>query len=170
MDKDRFEADVSSVDASGDSGTNQMPRTCSVCNHIRRDEIDNALLAGEALRDIAGRVSIPKSALHRHKLHLSATLVKAKESEQVARADGLLDQLIELTNEARRLKQKAEAKRDYRTALTAVRELVRIVEMIARINGELKDSQINVINMKLDEQSATRVAEIWLARHNHGQP
>jgi hypothetical protein len=147
-----------------------MPRTCSVCNDIRRDEIDRALLAGESLRDIAGRIPIAKSALHRHnKLHLPATLVKAQECEQVARADGLLEQLIELTNEARSLKQKAEAKKDYRTALAAVRELCRIVELVARINGELKDSQINVINMKLDEQTATRVAEIWLARHNHGQ-
>lgn len=147
-----------------------MPRTCSVCNDIRRDEIDRALLAGEPLRDIAGRVPIAKSALHRHKLHLSATLVKAQESEQVARADGLLDQLIELTNEARRLKQKAEAKKDYRTALAAVRELCRIVELVARINGELKDSQINVVNVRLDERSATRVAEIWLARHCPEQP
>jgi hypothetical protein len=111
-----------------------------------------------------------KSALHRHKLHLPAALTKAREAEQVARADGLLEQLIELTDEARRLKQKAEAKKDYRTALAAVRELCRIVELVARINGELKESQINVVNVRLDEPSATRVAEIWLARHNHEQP
>lgn len=142
-----------------------MSRTCTVCNHLRRNEIDEALLAGEPLRDIAGRIPIAKSALHRHKIHLPATLVKARQSEEVSHANGLLRQLIELTNEARRLQQKAEKKKDYRTALAAVRELCRIVELVAKINGELKGSQINVVNVSLDERSATRIAEVWLARH-----
>jgi hypothetical protein len=143
-----------------------MPRTCSICNHMRRDEIDKALLAGESLRDIAGRVPVAKSALHRHKLHLSATLVKARDSEEIAHADGLLEQLRELTVEARHIKEKAEARKDYRTALAAVRELCRIVELVAKLRGEIDGrAEINVMNLQLDTETARRIGETFLSRH-----
>lgn len=45
-----------------------MPQTCSVCKHPERAAIDSALVAGEPLRDIAGRFSLGKSSLARHKL------------------------------------------------------------------------------------------------------
>jgi hypothetical protein len=40
-----------------------------------------------------------------------------------------------------------------------VRELCRIVELVAKINGEIKDSQINIMNVRLDERSATLACE-----------
>ena len=147
-----------------------MPKTCTICCHERRDEIDRALMAGEPLRDITGRVQIAKSALHRHKQHLSATLVKARESQDVAHADQLLEQLRELTIEARRIKQKAEAKKDYRTALAAVRELSRIVEIVAKIRGEIDTrAEVNVMNLRLDAETAKRIGETFLARHQRLQ-
>lgn len=143
-----------------------MPRTCSICNHRSRDEIDKALLAGEALRDIAGRVPVAKSALHRHKGHLSDTLVKAREVERVSHANSLLEQLIELTADARGLKQRAEAKKDYRTALAAVRELCRIVELMAKLTGQLEShSETKILNVTLDADTARRISETFLARH-----
>ena len=30
-----------------------MPRTCTICTHAQRQEIDSALLSGDSLRDIA---------------------------------------------------------------------------------------------------------------------
>jgi hypothetical protein len=44
-----------------------MPRRCTICDHPTRDAIDQALVAGQALRDIAGHYHLSKSALARHK-------------------------------------------------------------------------------------------------------
>jgi hypothetical protein len=44
-----------------------MPRRCTICDHPTRDAIDQALIAGQALRDIAGHYRLSKSALARHK-------------------------------------------------------------------------------------------------------
>jgi hypothetical protein len=44
-----------------------MPRRCTICDHPTRDAIDRALVAGQALRDIAGQYHLSKSALARHK-------------------------------------------------------------------------------------------------------
>jgi hypothetical protein len=44
-----------------------VPRTCSVCGHPQRPEIDQALAAQESYRDIAGRFGTSKFALQRHR-------------------------------------------------------------------------------------------------------
>ena len=44
-----------------------MPQTCTVCGHPDRATIDQDLRSGTALRDIAGRYALSKSALARHK-------------------------------------------------------------------------------------------------------
>ena len=48
-----------------------MPRSCSICQHPDRQAIHQALGAGEALRTIATRWSVSKTALLRHRdMHL----------------------------------------------------------------------------------------------------
>lgn len=44
-----------------------MPRRCTICDHPTREAIDQALVAGQPLRDIAGHYRLSKSALARHK-------------------------------------------------------------------------------------------------------
>jgi hypothetical protein len=43
-----------------------MPRTCTICRNNERQAIDSALVPGEALRTIADRWSVSKTALIRH--------------------------------------------------------------------------------------------------------
>ncbi len=50
-----------------------MPRTCTVCSHANRNEIETALSNGTALRDIAARHAVTSSSLFRHKNHSKAT-------------------------------------------------------------------------------------------------
>jgi hypothetical protein len=143
-----------------------MPRTCTICNHAQRNEIDRALLAGEAFRNIAQRVSVSPTALFRHQQHIPTALAKANDAALVAHGDDLLAQLGELTAEAQRIKQKAEAAGDYRTALAAVRELCRIVELVAKLRGELDErAQHNELHLHMPEDRALRVAEAFIARH-----
>ena len=85
-----------------------MPRICSICTHPQRERIDKALLAGQPLREITGRVPIRKSALHWHKQDLQTTLAQAQTAEGALRGDSLLEDLQGLAAEANRLKQKAE--------------------------------------------------------------
>jgi hypothetical protein len=100
--------------------------------------------------------------------HLPRALVKAKDATDVTQADTLLGKITQLEEEARRLGKKAEDDGDLRTAMTAIRELVRIVELLAKIQGELKEpggTTVNVVYVnalgKSDKQGApTARAEI----------
>jgi len=120
-----------------------VPQLCSVCTHPDRAAIDAALVAGGSLRDIAGRHGVSKSAVDRHRdQHLPARLVKAREAEDVGQADTLLGQLQQLQTDARRIGRKAEDGGDLRTALAGIRELVRIVEITAKMVGELDERPV----------------------------
>jgi hypothetical protein len=70
--------------------------------------------------------------------------------KEVAHGDSLLAQLRDLTAEAQRLKATAERAGDYRAALAAVRELCRIVELMAKLSGELDShSETKILNVTL---------------------
>ena len=124
-----------------------MPRRCTVCEHEKVEEINKALLEGVSLRDLAGRYSVSKTALHRHKeSHLPAKLVKAQEAREIAKADTLLDQVAGLRDKALSILAKAEQAGDLRTALQGVREAKGCLEPLARLQGELQErTTVNVL-------------------------
>jgi len=124
-----------------------LPRKCSICEHPQAEEINTALLNGVSLRNIAERYSVSKTALHRHKeSHLPADLVKAKEAQEVAKADSLLDQVAELRDKALAILAKAEQAGDLRTALQGIKEARGCLELLAKLQGELQErTTVNVL-------------------------
>jgi hypothetical protein len=63
-----------------------------VCDHPESHSIDETLVTGASYRSVAKRFELSESAVYRHKTeHLPAHLLKAKEAEEAARADDLLD-------------------------------------------------------------------------------
>ncbi len=62
-----------------------MPRACSVCIHINRESIDDALRVGDtSLRTIARRWFVSKSALIRHKnAHLRMSIGTPAATEAI---------------------------------------------------------------------------------------
>jgi hypothetical protein len=143
-----------------------MPRKCSLCIHDERQEIEQSLLSGDSYRTIAQRFAVSRDAVGRHRRHLPAALAHAREAKEITRGDSLVGQLRDLTSEAERLKEKAEQAGDYRTALAAVRELCRIVELVAKMTGELDShTETKILNVTLDAETARRISETFLARH-----
>ena len=125
-----------------------MPRTCTVCIHKQLSEINAALLRNEAYRSVAKRFGASESAVYRHQQeHLPAALMKAKDAAELVQADSLMEKIAQLEQEARRLGRKAEDAGDLRTAMAAVRELVRIVELLAKTQGELKEPSGTTVNV-----------------------
>jgi ABC-type protease/lipase transport system fused ATPase/permease subunit len=114
-----------------------MPRTCTVCPH-HRDEIDRLLLAGTPLRNIAKQFSLSSASLFRHNTHMSKVLSNARQEAEILRADGLMEQLNHLWTETARLTQKAEQRKDLRTALAGVREKSRLLEPVMRVAVEMR--------------------------------
>ncbi len=124
-----------------------MPRTCTICGHGERPAIDAALVAGEPLRNIAARFGTSATALFRHRAeHIPGTLALAKEAGEAAHADDLLGQLRDLQGRTMRILALAESGQDGPTALKAIGEARRNLELLAKLLGELRDGPtVNVL-------------------------
>lgn len=142
---------------------------CAVCtDDEKRAEIDAAHIAGASIRELAKRFARSKDTVQKHvRFHIPAATQRAVAAAHVREADhgdSILAEVGGLQSEARRLQSRAEGKRDYRTAIAALRELVRLVELKARLLGELRDREINVTNVQIDPATAERMATVFLAR------
>lgn len=117
---------------------------CHSCSHPEREAIDRALVAGEPPRRVlAARYGIAKSSLGDHaRNHLSAALRGA--IARTTREDGLLGSFEDLVKDVRRLQRKAEAARDFPTALQAIRELTRLLELAVAHQPKRPEAPVRV--------------------------
>lgn len=148
-----------------------MSRTCTACTHPDRSEIDRALLAGAPLRRIADRVSLSATSLFRHRTHIETALAEATAASSAQVATGLAQKLAELSTRARRLSDAAEKGGDLWTALGGVRELARILEIEARVAGQIQETQVNIdlTGFKLEGSSSRDVSGLISERFNGAQ-
>lgn len=141
-----------------------MSRKCSICNHNRRQEIERALLRGESHHAVAQQFTISRGAVARHLKHVSTALTQAQEVEEDGKS--ILRRVGELILQAEQVKARANREGDYRTALAALREMTRLVELQARLTGELQEKhETKIVNLTFDAETARRVTETFLARH-----
>jgi hypothetical protein len=125
-----------------------MPRRCTVCDHPERHGIDEALVSGTPYRSVAKRFGLSESAVYRHKTeHLPAHLLKAREVEEAARADELLDQVRYLQRHALGILERAEKAGDLRTALAAISQARGNLELLGKLAGELDERPIVNLNV-----------------------
>ncbi|HXP68168.1 MAG TPA: hypothetical protein VOA88_02695 [Candidatus Dormibacteraeota bacterium] len=93
-------------------------------------------------------------------------LTQAQELREVEGSRSILIQLRELRIQVEQIRARADRAGDYRTSLLAVREKTRLVELEARLTGELNERpQTKILNFTLDAETARRMTETFLARH-----
>lgn len=126
-----------------------MPRSCTVCSHPKREEIDRALVEGVSAAEISGRYrTLGERAVRRHRSnHLPAKLVMAEKAAEVAEADDLLEQVGDLQRRALAILDRAEEAGELRTALSAIREARGNLELLAKLLGELDERPVVNLNV-----------------------
>ena len=125
-----------------------MPRACSICSHEHRDAMEDAFIAGQAKRRIASQHGVTERAVRYHmREHLPALLALARDAERAARADTLLDRMEALQSQTLAI---LDAPEDQRTALAAIREARRNLELIGEATKEL--DRAGTINLSLNPE------------------
>jgi len=115
-----------------------MPRRCTVCDHPQIHSIDETLVTGAPYRSVARRFGLSESSVYRHKTeHLPAQLLKAREVEEVAQTDDLLEQVRHLQAHALDILERAEKVGDLRTALSAISQ-ARVTIVLVAVRGRLQ--------------------------------
>ena len=145
-----------------------LGRQCTICNHPQRGEIDKALVAGVAYRRIAAEYGVSDGSLRRHKKngHIAEQIAKvakkkeikqageiqaailAQEVQEVMDAGTILAEVSHLKARALTILDRAEVE-GTREACMALREVRGIVELLAKIQGQLSDAP--TVNITLIE-------------------
>ena len=114
-----------------------MARQCTVCAHTDAKKINKQLVEGVALDTLASTYKLTKAALHRHQQHIPKQLVRAQEAREVASADVLMGRVANLNTKAEDVYKRALKADNLSVAIGAIRELRGILELYAKITGEL---------------------------------
>jgi hypothetical protein len=128
-----------------------MGRTCTICSHDERHQINVALVQREPYRHIASRHNISTGALQRHsREHLPALLVKACEAIERNDAEDLAGEVIKVKEDVHRLKEKAEDEGDIRAALLGCDKALKALELQAKIEQLIQTTPIYNIHMNTE--------------------
>jgi hypothetical protein len=152
-----------------------VARTCTICTHHRRDSMDKLLLRGEQLKTVACRYSVSEDALGRHKKHMQLVIAKAAsliEQKDLAYGSALMAEIGRIRADAERLQLESERRQDVRGALRAIHERLAIVELEAKLSGQI-DTQKNVtINVQTisPEEAVEYARDILELFGNSGMP
>jgi hypothetical protein len=109
--------------------------------------MDKLLLRGEQLTSVASRYSVSEDALGRHKKHMQLVIAKAAamvEQKDVAYGSALMAEIGRIRADAERLQLESERRQDVRGALRAIHERLAVVELEAKLSGQIDTSQKNV--------------------------
>ncbi|HEY1387189.1 MAG TPA: hypothetical protein VGF38_01495 [Ktedonobacterales bacterium] len=123
-----------------------MPRTCTVCSHSQRAQIDAALVSGTPYRDIAGRFQVSKTAVERHREHIPVAISKSQEAREEAQALDVVKQLQAINGATLAVLKEARASGNPDLALRAIDRIQRQIELQAKLLGDLDDRpQVNIL-------------------------
>ena len=121
-------------------------RTCSICNHPDRGEIDKALVTrSTSYRNVSERYGVSVRALSRHKANHLPRLVEAAKASEAAQAvtsgAALIDELDSLLNRALAILEAAEETGQLKVALQAIREARETIKICAdlAVTAELEE-------------------------------
>jgi hypothetical protein len=107
--------------------------------------MEDAFIVGQAKRRIASQHGVTERAVRYHmREHLPALLALARDAERAARADSLLDRMEALQSQTLAI---LDAPEDQRTALAAIAQARRNLELIGEVTREL--DRAGTINLEL---------------------
>jgi hypothetical protein len=127
-----------------------MPRTCTVCSHPKRGEIDAALVRGVSSYELETNYSeLTRSSIERHATngHIPAKLLKAQEREDVRQALDVVQQLKAVNSASWGVLQQARQAGEPNLVLRAVDRVQKQLELQAKLLGDLDERPvINILN------------------------
>jgi hypothetical protein len=123
-----------------------MPRTCTICTHPERAEIESQIVAGVPYRNIAKQYGNSPAALVRHvSEHISQEIQASQVAKEEAQALDVVKQLREVNAVTLAIMKEARADKKNGMALFAIDRVQKQLELQAKLLGDINDRpQINI--------------------------
>ena len=136
-----------------------MARSCRICNHPKRLEIDKELVTGKSKTEIARNFDVPYHSLEYHeKSHLSRQLAQAMNKKQGIEGLNLLEQLEEIITKAKQIFDRNYANGKDDIALRALAEQRGTLDLLCRIAQTLYS--IKALEMHQTQREETEALDL----------
>jgi len=135
-----------------------MPRVCQVCSSNSRLEIDRQLVQGKSYSGIAREYDLDEQAVRRHaQEHLSHQLVSAWQKKEALQGLDLLGEIEDLLQRTKAILTKAEDKKHYALALSAIKEARGTYELLSKIAFTLHQAKMAELELEHERTGQTEV-------------
>ena len=132
--------------------------------------MEDAFIAGQAKRRIASQHGVSEHAVRYHmREHLPELLALARDAERAARADTLLDRIEALHSRTMAILEAVEGRDEHGTALAAIREARRNLELVGEVTRELDRAQTINLELSVEWQEVKAVLVNTLASYPEAQ-
>jgi hypothetical protein len=149
-----------------------LGRVCTICSHEQRFAIEELLATRQSTyRGLARKFGVSEDAVSRHVKagHVSQLLALAADAERAARADSLLDRIEALHSRTVAILEAVEGTDEHGTALAAIREARRNLELIGEVTRELDRAATINLELTVEWQEVKAVLVNTLASYPEAQ-
>lgn len=141
-----------------------MGRSCLVCNHPQRPEIDAELATGYRVkRGLARKYGLSDDCIDRHEAkHLEPRLIEAAKSTDAADAKKLVNRVDRIVSRLEKRAEEVDDMQQIGAMLKIVRELRPYQELYGKASKELGSDQVNAVFVNLgvrNEDEARRLIQ-----------
>jgi len=122
-----------------------MPRKCQICFHDNRSQIEHDISEGKlSYRAIGAKYGFSVSPVQSHKHHMGQVLPVTTKLATVADTDTLCDEITTLKERAYGILNKAEKANHLSVAISAVREIRGVLELLGKISGDVRTRTVSI--------------------------
>ncbi len=156
-----------------------MSRSCTICQHVKRAEIDRRLASGEPAAQVARAYELGELSVYRHRTNcanLAASNVIKKEAAQGSAAKALLPSREKLSDGYSGLIERidtivaqAQAEGSLSIAISGLKAVRQTLDSLARLAGHTQagGTQINVALQSNVNVEAPKIAELLIKEFDH---
>ncbi len=119
------------------------------------------LFEGHTQRDIARRLGLSKDVINRHYArHYPHFLTKARNAQDVAKADSIMKRVLTLEQRAYGILDAAEDSENLAAALGGIREARETIKLLAQVAGQLQvEGTTNILIAPIAQEAIIRALE-----------
>ncbi len=154
-----------------------MSRACTICQHLKRAEIDRRLAGGESVAAVARDYDLSVSSVHRHRLNclkLGSSNAIKKEAARGSAAVALLPSketlsgaYCDLRNRIDEIVAQAQQQGSLNVAISGLNSIRQTLDSLSRLAGHLQPAgtQVNVsVQNNTVSVTAAAIAERLIQR------
>lgn len=122
-----------------------MSRSCTICNHPHRADIEQAIIAGIPHREIASQYGVGYKSVQRHfGDHISQEIQQSQAAQEELQALNVVKQLREINDTSLAILKEARDLGQNGLALQAIDRITKQLELQAKLLGDIDKTEVNI--------------------------